>query len=717
MKWKILIVLALLLIGLTNAYDSGCSTPIPYCCCTNAACTTGCYCNDMDCSPDYRCTSGCMYYSSTSGACSYYKGASSCSGTVYCSSGYSMTTTQSCTQFAPVSCTFGTYCANCGNCNGAGTCAPYECGMACSGGVCNGLSSTGCVARGGEGTTCYCDQMCATSAYVCSSNKCSLYYRSGSNLCGYFRGISSQCSSTLGNYCSSGQKVSAVYSSCTLGVSLISCTSGYCATCGDCAGGSDTCNAVSCGSTGYGCGGVCNGNLGGCVSYASEGQSCSCDGMCSSGICSGGICSYYYQSGANSCGYYKGASGSCGAVTNVCSAGQKVSSSLSCQAGASLLSCVSGNCAVCGDCTGSGDTCSAKACGTTNGYGCASPNICTGQGTGAGNCTAPAGIGSTCYCDAMCTIGKCIGNTCLIFPTVINVTLNYPQTNSLNTSQSITHGYTSFISWGELSNCTLFSNYTGAWNAIAANSTQIQNNTATNITFNYAQDIRNSVWNVYCYNQTGGILNYSTVNFTLRIDTPPTYSSVGTNDSNPLVTRNVSFYSQWNDWTTLSNYIFSWNGSGAGCDTWANETPSAFQAGNWTNTTKIIQVSCGGKTIGYRFYANDTSNNLNDTGVHSIPIITPSLSTDATNYSSCGAVFYTAKLYTSTGTLVSTNFTEVFINSSTQTVSSRGNLYPNSGTGTYLGNYQLTFDSATGQWLLEIIENAGAVGVKEFSVS
>lgn len=82
----------------------------------------------------------------------------------------------------------------------------------------------------------------------------------------------------------------------------------------------------------------------------------------------------------------------------------------------------------------------------------------------------------------------------------------------------------------------------------------------------------------------------------------------------------VLMYSQWFDETALDKYIFSWNASGS-CDTWANDSAVSFTApGNWTNTTKEIPSGCGGKAIGYKFYANDTAGNENDTDINSFTI-------------------------------------------------------------------------------------------------
>ena len=95
--------------------------------------------------------------------------------------------------------------------------------------------------------------------------------------------------------------------------------------------------------------------------------------------------------------------------------------------------------------------------------------------------------------------------------------------------------------------------------------------------------------------------------------TKPLYSGTGANNSNPSILDNVLFYSYWND-NALGSYIFSWNASGLGCDTWANDSYVVFTSGS-ANITKQIPATCLGNIggIGWRIWANDTSGNYNTT--------------------------------------------------------------------------------------------------------
>jgi hypothetical protein len=400
-------------------------------------------------------------------------------------------------------------------------------------------------------------------------------------------------------------------------------------------------------------------------------------------------------------------------------------------------------------------------------------------------------------------------------PTTINVTLNSPQNNTWNTSQNIIHTYTPYIISGAFANCSLYTNKTGSWAYTASNATTITNNTPNTITYNYAGDYANIQWNVYCYNTTGSVSNYSTVNFTLKIDTtPPTYSSNSTNST--LAGTSVTHSLYWQDNFNLSGYIFSFdNCTGSlvndswvamtGVANWSNVTktinttigctiswcvyandtsnnwnvtscspsfnytttePPTYSSNstnstlagtsvkhslywqddvalsgyifsfdnctgslvndswvamtgvaNWSNVTKTINTTIG-CTIRWCVYANDTSNNWNVTSCttpFSYVTTGPIISTDQMNYSSCGAVFYVAKFYNSAGGLINSYFTRKFIDPNNQEVSSQSDLYPNNGTGIYLGSYQLEFNATFGTWLLKVIENSGKISVKDFA--
>ena len=92
----------------------------------------------------------------------------------------------------------------------------------------------------------------------------------------------------------------------------------------------------------------------------------------------------------------------------------------------------------------------------------------------------------------------------------------------------------------------------------------------------------------------------------------PTYSNVATNTTQANST--CLFSTLWSDDVGLSHYIFSTNDTG----TWSNETAVAFVANpDWSNVTKTLNNTIG-LTIGWIFFANDTSNNWNNTGTQTL---------------------------------------------------------------------------------------------------
>jgi len=91
--------------------------------------------------------------------------------------------------------------------------------------------------------------------------------------------------------------------------------------------------------------------------------------------------------------------------------------------------------------------------------------------------------------------------------------------------------------------------------------------------------------------------------------TPPTYSDNSTNST--IAGTNIKHSLKWNDTVGLSGYIFSFdNGTG----TLVNDSWVAFTTNpDWSNVTKTVNSTVGA-TIRWCVYANDTSNNWNNTG-------------------------------------------------------------------------------------------------------
>jgi hypothetical protein len=77
-----------------------------------------------------------------------------------------------------------------------------------------------------------------------------------------------------------------------------------------------------------------------------------------------------------------------------------------------------------------------------------------------------------------------------------------------------------------------------------------------------------------------------------------------------------TFSTQWLDMTgILSNFVFSWNGTG----TMTNDTASVF-SGSWSNITKTLPSSAD-STITWQIYAEDNNGDWGSTGIETFTII------------------------------------------------------------------------------------------------
>lgn len=176
--------------------------------------------------------------------------------------------------------------------------------------------------------------------------------------------------------------------------------------------------------------------------------------------------------------------------------------------------------------------------------------------------------------------------------------------------------------------------------------------------------------------------------------TAPTYSNIAHNTT--VATQPCKFSSEWTDNVGLSGYFFSYNGTGA----WANETFTAFSSNPaWANKTKTLPAA--GTVVGYRWYANDTSDNWSTTPIYSLTttavgenvvVLLNQPSDGATSYTNQTTytftpIFYSAIQNASVWMNVSGSWQAVAWNTSTvlnNTVNSIA--YKNAVPGTYLWN-------------------------------
>ncbi len=147
--------------------------------------------------------------------------------------------------------------------------------------------------------------------------------------------------------------------------------------------------------------------------------------------------------------------------------------------------------------------------------------------------------------------------------------------------------------------------------------TALYANTSEKYLFHNFTDLEfgNHIFKAYAQD-TAGNVNFTetrTVTINKTDFNPPKWNNNQTN----LTTDNRRydhrwFYVNWSDDRGLSSYIFSWNGTNG---TWVNDTAEEMTGLiNQSNVTKIINLTRG-NTIGWRFYASDTSNNWNYTDV------------------------------------------------------------------------------------------------------
>lgn len=103
-----------------------------------------------------------------------------------------------------------------------------------------------------------------------------------------------------------------------------------------------------------------------------------------------------------------------------------------------------------------------------------------------------------------------------------------------------------------------------------------------------------------------------TVTYHISDSTAPTYANIGY--SNTMISSSSSFSCYWNDNIALSHYIFSNNNTG----TWSNDTATAFvSTPSWANVSKTLNDTTG-LVIGFRWFANDTTNNWNSTSIQTL---------------------------------------------------------------------------------------------------
>jgi len=408
-----------------------------------------------------------------------------------------------------------------------------------------------------------------------------------------------------------------------------------CGSSGACKTAADQCSSSSQGVSAGTCG-ICTTNTG-CANGGTTGPTCpnQGDGSDTYGECGALSCTsptaYYYTWVSSTC-YYRAnvgdnvcsSSGACRTQAQACpSQGQGSSTGVSCNVCQTQTGC-SGTTA---------GTCPSK---DPNQYtGCTGVTGCSSDGNGeqvcactGGSCSDLCGNGacnswettSTCSydCDRANPTWSSNSTNSTIAGTPINFSLYW--TDNVGLSKAITSLYngTAWVnasSWCSLSGTT-------SW----CNQTLVVNVTPQQLWWKqYANDTS-------LYHNWNASQNFSLV--TASSDaTPPTYSNMGqnvTNTSTIALGDSVSLSAQWNDNVALSMWWF-YNGT-------SNMSANSFTSGNWSNITWNSTGLTKGTTYTLIFYANDTANNQNGTGVwqYTIDNTPPTYSSNSSNSTTAG---------------------------------------------------------------------------------
>ncbi len=168
----------------------------------------------------------------------------------------------------------------------------------------------------------------------------------------------------------------------------------------------------------------------------------------------------------------------------------------------------------------------------------------------------------------------------------ITISLNVPANNTWNNSVPIIFGFTPSITGANSTylNCSLYGDFSGAWNFTAANTSAIVNASQNNIS--YSPTNGTFIWNVECYDN-GSFSYFAAANYTINVDTvAPTVVNLTTpaNNSNQTSKNIVFNFTSYDNLDTILNYTLYINGT-------ANTT--GLTTGNNTATNLTLTMANG----------------------------------------------------------------------------------------------------------------------------
>jgi len=154
--------------------------------------------------------------------------------------------------------------------------------------------------------------------------------------------------------------------------------------------------------------------------------------------------------------------------------------------------------------------------------------------------------------------------------------------------------------------------------ANTADTTLSFNITGTNLTYFVSNNIVKFTFAL----SSGGAddLNMDYMAAIISYNSSLNFSTPTTNDSDVYIGDSVNHTVdvQTGTGSTLANYTFSWNASGASCGAWANVTIGALSGATATiGVVQTIPTACEGKTIGWRIYANNSDSIVGNSSIHS----------------------------------------------------------------------------------------------------
>jgi len=143
-------------------------------------------------------------------------------------------------------------------------------------------------------------------------------------------------------------------------------------------------------------------------------------------------------------------------------------------------------------------------------------------------------------------------------------------------------------------------------------------------------------WTINVYaNDTSDAWDSNSTTFVVQDIQAPEWSDAQTNKTPVYENDYVKFTANWTDDIALVGYIFSTNQTGG----WVNSSFVPF-SGTSNISENVTQITATvGTTVGWRFYADDTSDNGNVTDIHSFIVSSPA-PPPSSPYIMYGRVFY-----------------------------------------------------------------------------